>query len=309
MSIRFSRRNAIKLLGAGMAGAWLAPQLSFASSGGLLHKPIPGGGRLPVIGMGTWQTFNVGSDPELLDARTQVVRAFFEHGGGLIDSSPMYGSAPDVMGYALDKLGKPDSLFAAEKVWSPAGGNTHEQVGDLSGRWGIETFDLMQVHNLTDWREHLDALQQMKADGEIGHVGITTSHGRRHDEFEQVMREHEIDFAQLTYNITHREVEERLLPLAREKGIAVIANRPYDGGSLIKGLQRRHEVPEWAREAFDCRNWADFLLKFIVSHPAVTCAIPATTKVEHVIENMRAGHEPMPSQQTRERMIRHIESL
>lgn len=309
MSTRFSRRNAIKLLGAGIAGAWLAPALSFAASGGMVHKAIPGGGRLPVIGMGTWQTFNVGSDPKLLDARTEVVRAFFEQGGGLVDSSPMYGSAPDVMGYALEKLGRPDSLFAAEKVWSPAGVSAREQVAELGERWGIERFELVQVHNLTDWREHLDALQQMKADGEIGHVGITTSHGRRHDEFERVMREHDLDFVQLTYNITHREVEQRLLPLAREKGLAVIANRPYDGGGLIKGIQRRHEVPDWAREEFDCRNWADFLLKFIVSHPAMTCAIPATTKVEHVIENMRVGHEPMPTQRTRERMIRHVESL
>lgn len=309
MSHRHSRRTALKLLGAGIAGAWLAPSFSFTRSGGMLHKPIPGGGKLPVIGLGTWRTFNVGSDPQLLDARTEIVRAFFGHGGGLVDSSPMYGSAPDVMGYALDKLGKPDSLFAAEKVWSPAGGGTREQVAMLAKRWGIENFDLVQVHNLTDWREHLEALQQMKTDGEIAHVGITTSHGRRHDELERVMADHDLDFVQLTYNITHRRVENRLLPLAKEKGIAVIANRPYDGGSLIKGIQRQHEIPEWAAEEFDCRNWADFLLKFIVSHPAITCAIPATTKVEHVIENMRAGHEPMPARKMRERMIRHIESL
>jgi len=309
MSIRFSRRNAIKLLGAGVAGAWLAPGVSLAASGEILRKPIPGGSTLPVIGMGTWQTFNVGSDPKLLDARTEVVRAFLEHGGGLVDSSPMYGSAPDVMGYALDKLGGSASLFAAEKVWSPAGGSASEQVGELSQRWGVNRFELMQVHNLTDWREHLDMLEQMKADGEIAHVGITTSHGRRHGEMERVMRDRDLDFVQLTYNITHRQVEQRLLPLAREKGLAVIANRPYDGGRLIKGIQHRHEVPEWAREEFDCRNWADFLLKFIVSHPALTCAIPATTRVEHVVENMRAGRPPMPSQRVRERMIRHVESL
>ncbi|HKL49734.1 MAG TPA: aldo/keto reductase [Wenzhouxiangellaceae bacterium] len=311
MTFNPSRRSAIKLLGAGIAGAWLAPRtLVAASTGSLVRKPIPGGGTLPVIGMGTWQTFNVGSDPELLAARTDVVRAFFEHGGGLVDSSPMYGSAPDVMGHALEVLGRPDSLFAAEKVWSPAGGSAREQVDELSQRWGIERFELMQVHNLVDWREHLEALQQMKAEGEIGHVGITTSHGRRHDEFERVMTDHDLDFVQLTYNITHREVEERLLPLAEEKGIAVIANRPYNGGRLIKGLQRRGEqVPEWAAEECGCANWADFLLKFIVSHPAMTCAIPATTRVEHVVENMRAGRKPMPSPQARRRMIEHIESL
>ena len=311
MTINRSRRSAIKLLGAGVVGAWIAPRFSLATeSGALLHKPVPGGGSLPVIGLGTWQTFNVGSDPKLLAARTNVVRAFFEHGGGLVDSSPMYGSAPDVMGHALEALGRPQTLFAAEKVWSPAGGTAREQVAELSRRWGIERFDLVQIHNLVDWREHLEALQQMKADGTIGHIGITTSHGRRHDELERVMHDHDIDFVQLTYNLTHRQVEDRLLPLAGEKGIAVIANRPYDGGRLIKGLQRRGDrLPDWAADECGCTNWADFLLKFIVSHPAVTCAIPATSKVEHVVENMRAGREPMPTPQARRRMIDHIESI
>jgi diketogulonate reductase-like aldo/keto reductase len=149
----------------------------------------------------------------------------------------------------------------------------------------------------------------MKADGELGHVGITTSHGRRHDVLERVMAREPIDFVQLTYNLTHRAVEQRLLPLAREKGIAVIANRPYDGGRLIKGLQDRARIPAWAAAEFDCRNWADFLLRFIVSHPAVTCAIPATTRVEHMHENMRAGQGPMPDAATRRRMIRHVEAL
>ncbi|WP_235272404.1 aldo/keto reductase [Halomonas sp. KO116] len=265
---------------------------------------------LPVIGMGTWRTFNVGSDPQLLDARTEVVKAFFEHGGGLIDSSPMYGSAPDMMGYALEQLGTPESLFAAEKVWSPAGGSAREQVAELKDRWKVEHFDLVQVHNLTDWREHLSALQEMKAEGIIRHVGITTSHGRRHREIEQIMTSEDIDFVQLTYNITHREAENRLLPLAEEQGIGVIANRPYDGGSLIKHLKRRDApLPEWVNEECGCTTWADFLLKFIVSYPAITCAIPATTQVEHLRENMRAGHSPMPSPDARQRMTAYIESL
>ncbi|HBX60686.1 MAG TPA: aldo/keto reductase, partial [Methylophaga sp.] len=146
-------------------------------------KSYSGNKKLPVIGMGTWRTFNVGTDPKLLDARTEVVKTFFELGGGLIDSSPMYGSAPDVMGNALQQLGIPDSLFSAEKVWSPAGGSAREQVADLQARWTVEQFDLVQIHNLTDWREHLAALREMKAEGKIGHIGITPSHGRRHQEF------------------------------------------------------------------------------------------------------------------------------
>lgn len=306
-----NRRRTLKWIGAGIAAAWLPSGPALAEPGSLLSKPIPASGqKLPVIGMGTWRTFNVGSDPQLLDARSEVVRAFFRHGGGLIDSSPMYGSAPDVIGYALERLGIPASLFSAEKVWSPAGGTAREQVAELEKRWGVKRFDLVQVHNLTDWRDHLATLREMKAAGEIGYIGITTSHGRRHREFEQVMASEDIDFAQLTYNITHREAEQRLLPLAREKGIAVIANRPYDGGALIKGLKRRGEkVPEWAVEECGCRTWADFLLKFIVSHPAVNCAIPATTRVDHMNENMRAGSAPLPSASARRRMAAAIESL
>lgn len=310
MSNRLTRRQSLKFLGASLAVTLLPPLPIFAASDELLQKRYSGDKKLPVIGMGTWRTFNVGSDPELLDARTEVVKAFFELGGGLIDSSPMYGSAPDVMGYALDKLGIPDSLFSAEKVWSPAGGSAREQVAELQDRWNVEQFDLVQVHNLTDWREHLAALREMKNEGKIGHIGITTSHGRRHDEFEQIMASEEIDFVQLTYNMTHREAENRLLPLAEEKGIAVIANRPFDGGSLIKELKRREEpLPEWAEAECSCSTWAEFLLKFIVSHPAMTCAIPATTKVAHLHENMRAGLGPMPSESTRQKMVKYIESL
>lgn len=310
MNNRFTRRQSLKLIGASLAATLLPSMPIFAASNELLQKSYSGDKKLPVIGLGTWRTFNVGTDPKLLDDRTEVVRTFFELGGGLIDSSPMYGSAPDVMGYALQKLGIPDSLFSAEKVWSPAGGSAREQVADLQSRWNIEQFDLVQVHNLTDWREHLAALQEMKAEGKIRHIGITTSHGRRHQEFEQIMNSEDIDFVQLTYNIAQREAENRLLPLAEEKGIAVIANRPFDGGSLIKGVKRRDEpLPEWAEAECGCTTWAAFLLKFIVSHPAITCAIPATSQVEHLRENMRAGMNPMPSASTRQKMANYFESL
>lgn len=310
MNNRFTRRQSLKLIGASLAATLLPSMPIFAASNELHQKRYSGDKTLPVIGMGTWRTFNVGTDPNLLDARTEVVRTFFELGGGLIDSSPMYGSAPDVMGYALQQLGIPGNLFPAEKVWSPAGGSAREQVADLQARWNVEQFDLVQVHNLTDWREHLAALREMKDEGKIGHIGITTSHGRRHQEFEQIMASEDIDFVQLTYNIAQREAENRLLPLAEEKGIAVIANRPFDGGRLIKGMKRRDEpLPEWAEAECGCSNWAEFLLKFIVSHPAITCAIPATTKVEHLRENMHAGTSPMPSASTRQKMADYIESL
>jgi len=305
-----TRRTALKRIGAGLAWAWLLPRQPLAGTGGLLRMPIPATGEtLPAIGLGTWRTFNVGSDRRMLDARTEVVRAFFAHGGGLVDSSPMYGSAPDLMGHALEVLGHPDTLFAAEKVWSPAGGNAYAQFNALLERWRVRRFDLVQVHNLVDWRAQLVALRQMKAEGKLRYIGITTSHGRRHREFEQVMADEALDFVQLTYNLTHREAENRLLPLALERGLAVIANRPYDGGRLVKWLKRSEPVPEWARQAFGCRTWADYLLRFIVSHPAVTCAIPATTRVDHLEENMAAGLGSLPSPEVRARMVRHVESL
>jgi len=310
MNFDTERRRAMKLIAAGLAGASLAPGWLLAADASPMTRPIPSSGQpLPVIGMGTWKTFNVGSDPKLRRARTRVLEAFVEHGGGMVDCSPMYGSSAAVMGFALEQLGHPDPLFSAEKVWTGDGGETREQIARQASHWRIDRFDLVQVHNLLAWEAHLETLREMKQAGEIRYLGVTTSHGRRHRQLEQVMEREPLDFVQLTYNLTHREAEQRLLPLAREKGIAVIANRPYDGGGLIKGLQARHSVPAWAADEFDCAGWADFLLKFIVTHPAVTCAIPATTRVEHMHENMRAGRGAMPTPEVRQRMIRHVESL
>ena len=310
MSKHVTRRQTLKLLASGLALSTLAPLRLYADSSEMLRKTIPSSGEtLPAIGMGTWQTFNVGTDPQLRSARTEVLKAFFDHGGGMVDCSPMYGSAADVLGYALQQLGTPKSLFSAEKIWTRDGDETRPQTAVQAAAWGIERFDLMQVHNLLEWREHLANLQDMKQQGEIRYIGITTSHGRRHAELEQVMASEDIDFVQLTYSLSHRAVEQRLLPLALEKGIAVIANRPYDGGNLIKPLKQRHKVPEWAAAECGCQTWADFLLKFIVSHPALTCAIPATSQVDHMNENMLAGTGPMPDAKLRQRMIRHFESL
>lgn len=310
MSCNAERRRVLKLFAAGLAGISLGPRSLLAARDLPMTKPIHATGQaLPVIGMGTWQTFNVGSDDQLRRARTEVLAAFTEHGGGMVDCSPMYGSSAAVMGFALDQLGRPESVFSAEKVWTRDGGETRKQISEQASRWRLDRFDLVQVHNLLSWEAHLENLWEMKQAGDIGYVGITTSHGRRHRELEVIMEREPLDFVQLTYNLTHREAEQRLLPLAWEKGIAVIANRPYDGGRLIKGIQASHSVPAWAADAFDCSSWADFLLRFIVSHPAVTCAIPATTRVEHMHENMQAGRGPIPTPDLRDRMLRHVESL
>ncbi|HSP41609.1 MAG TPA: aldo/keto reductase [Luteolibacter sp.] len=307
--MNLNRRHSLKLIGAATGALAFTPDAAFAAQPKGVMKKIPSSGEeLPVIGMGTWRTFNVGSDRVLRDARTEVLKTFFDNGGGMVDNSPMYGSAREVVGYALKKTGIPDTLFSAEKIWTEDGSKTRAQFAESAGMWGVKTFDLMQIHNLVAWQRHLATLREMKQEGKIRYIGITTSHGRRHDDLEKIMREEKLDFVQLTYNLTHREVEQRLLPLAAERGIAVIANRPFDGGELIGRLKsKKSPLPEWASE-IDCKTWAEFLLKFIVSHPAVTCAIPATSKVAHMKENTAARLGRMPDAETRKRMIQYVEN-
>jgi diketogulonate reductase-like aldo/keto reductase len=308
--MNISRRHSLKLIGTGATALATSPSSAWAQAPEAVMKKIPSSGEeLPVIGMGTWRTFNVGSDKVLRDARTDVLKAFFANGGGMVDCSPMYGSAREVLGYALKKTGIPKSLFSAEKIWSEDGSATRTQTTESAGMWGVKAFDLMQIHNLVAWKEHLATLRKMKEEGKIRYIGITTSHGRRHDDLEKILRSEKLDFVQLTYNITHREVEKRLLPAAADNGIAVIANRPFDGGDLFSQIKKKKAaLPAWAAD-FDCKTWAEFLLKFVVSHPSLTCAIPATGKVEHMNQNMAARLGRMPDEATRKRMIQYIEKL
>jgi diketogulonate reductase-like aldo/keto reductase len=271
-------------------------------------RRIPSTGEaIPLVGLGTWITFNVGDDPVARAACTKVMRAFFAAGGRIIDSSPMYGSSQPVIGQGLRALGHPAQLFSAEKVWIGSAERGRMQMEESRRLWEVRRFDLMQVHNLLAWQEHLPILFEMKAAGAIRYVGITTSEGRRHRELEEVMRKHPLDFVQLTYNIADREAEARLLPLARDRGIAVIANRPFREGALLRSLER-HKLPPWSAE-IDAASWAQFALKFIVSHPAITCAIPATTSVAHVRENLAAAAGRMPDAAMRERMAAHVQGL
>jgi diketogulonate reductase-like aldo/keto reductase len=297
-----------RLLGALAATPLLWPQLGTAQQTRPATRAIPSSGEaIPLVGLGSWITFNVGSDRAARDASAEVMRNFFLHGGRLIDSSPMYGSAQEVIGYGLKKLGYPAKLFSADKVWISDGADGPRQIEQSRRLWGVPRFDLLQVHNLLAWEEHLPTLFAMKAAGRLRYVGITTSHGRRHRELEKIMASQPLDFVQLTYNLYDREVEQRLLPLARERGIAVIVNRPFQQGDLL-GRLARHRLPAWAAE-IDCTSWAQFALKFAISHPAVTCAIPATTKVAHVIENMGAAAGRLPDPAMRTRMATYVEKL
>jgi diketogulonate reductase-like aldo/keto reductase len=303
-----SRRSLLCSLAATGAAAVMWPLTGTAQPGSIRTRPVPSTGEaLPLVGLGTWITFNVGRDTEARDSCAAVMRAFFEAGGRLIDSSPMYGSSQEVVGYGLQKLGPPPHLFSADKVWTSSGSAGPSQIEQSRRHWRVPRFDLLQVHNLLAWEAHFETLLTMKAAGEVRYVGISTSEGRRHREFERVMRQHPLDFVQVTYNILDREVEDRILPLAAERGIGVIVNRPFQQGALIDRLER-YPLPPWATE-IDARSWAQFILKFIVSHPAVTCTIPATTRADHVRENMAVATGQLPDAAMRARMIAYVEGL
>ena len=273
-----------------------------------ITRRIPSTGELiPAIGLGTWITFNVGNDPVLRDECATVMAAFFEGGGRMIDSSPMYGSSQPTVGYGLKKLKSPQDPFSAEKVWTSNPSSGPAQIERSRAFWGVPKFDLLQVHNLLSWEEHLKTLFAMKAAGQVRYVGITTSEGRRHDLIEEIMRTQPIDFVQVTYNVVDREIEERILPLAQDRGIGVIVNRPFQEGHLVRQLVR-HPLPRWVGET-GASNWAQFILKFILSHPAVTCAIPATTRVDHVRENLTAATGMLPEEALRQRMAAYVQDL
>lgn len=297
--------QALAVLGAGLA---LGPRALFGENQKAITRAIPSSGEpLPVIGMGTSRTFDVGDDQAARQELTPVLQAFFDNGGALIDSSPMYGSAETVVGDLLKHVSNKEAFFAATKVWADGRQNGIDQMLESMRRLGVSVMDLMQVHNLRDWKTHLGTLRDWKADGKIRYIGITTSHGRFHAELEEIMKTEQLDFVQFSYNIENRSAEKRLLPLAADRGIAVLINRPFQRGSLFQKVKGK-ALPPWSAD-FDCKSWGQFFLKFIISQPAVTCVIPATTKVHHMQDNMAAGFGHVPTADQRRRMLSHVESL
>lgn len=309
---KFNRRSFLQ----SVSGMALAPFFSFPVSlsaatplaSSILTKKIPVSGEsIPVIGMGSWLTFDVDDDETDRARCIKVLETFFKRGGGMIDSSPMYGSSEEVIGYCLNKLPEQNGLFSATKVWIVGKSLGITQMNNSSSYWGLPEFDLMQIHNMLNWRTHLETLKEWKQQGRIRYIGITTSHGRRHKKLEEALLEEEFDFVQFTYNMIDREVEQRLLPVAKERGLAVIINRPFQRGRLFE-LVNNQSLPDFAAE-IDCQNWAQFFLKFIVSHPDVTCAIPATSQVMHMMENMGAGYGQLPDKGMRDRMRQYFEKI
>ena len=267
---------------------------------------LKSGSALPLIGMGTWLTFNVGAEEPAFDQRAKVLDRFLEMGGGMIDSSPMYGRAEAAIGQMMASRNA-DNLFSATKIWAAFDKGGPMQLSDSHRLWAEPVLDLVHVHNLLNWESHLKTLRTAKDAGTVRYIGLTTSHGRRHAALEKLIRSEPIDAVQFTYNINDREAENRLLPAAADQGLTVIINRPFQGGRLFDRIADI-PLPEWAAE-WDIQSWAAFFLKFVISHPAVSCAIPATSRVSHMEENMRALTGPLPDAAARARMAAHFRSL
>ena len=310
MTREMTRREAARLIG-GITASCLWPigaagAQSKNESTTMLTRPIPSSGeKLPVIGLGTWQTFDV--DPAQSAPLAEVLRTFVKLGGRLIDSSPMYGRAEQVIGDLLTKLKLRDSLFLATKVWTRGQQAGIDSMERSFARLQTKTIDLMQVHNLVDAETQLQTMREWKAQGRFRYLGVTHYEAGAFAEVAKILARAKLNFVQINYSIMERDAEEKILPLAQERGIAVIVNRPFGGGDLFHRV-RGKPLPDFAAE-FDCTSWAQFFLKWIVAHPAVTCAIPATNSVQHLDDNMRAGFGRLPDAKLRQRMIEAITNL
>jgi len=266
----------------------------------MLQRSIPSTKeQLPVIGLGTWKVFDVpphSEQPGLL----QVLKEMQQYGGTLIDSSPMYGNAEEVIGKLTQASGIAEQFFYATKVWTQGRKEGIRQMEDSFRKMQRQTMELMQIHNLVDWQVHLETLREWKAQGKIKYIGITHYTDAMHGELERIISSEKIDFVQFNYSVTARAAEKRLLPAAAHYGVATLINRPLGEGALISKVKGK-ALPEWAKE-FDINSWGQFFLKYIVAHPAVTCIIPATSKPEHAKANMLAGQGRMPDEATRKKM-------
>ena len=306
----FSRRKILKLI-AGVPAMALIP--SAHASGAPLKRPIPRTGELlHAVGLGTWQTFDVGVDAAGRAAAREVLARFVKAGGQMVDSSPMYGSSESVVGELAADLSVEKSLFLATKVWTTGREAGVRQMEESFRRMRTLTrthraMDLMQVHNLTDVKTQLKTLREWKEQGRIRYLGVTHYHEGAYAELERLVKSEQLDFAQFNYNVATTAAEQRLLPLCAEYKTAVIVNRPFEEGDLFRRVKGR-ELPKWAEE-FDCASWAQFFLKFILAHPAVTCAIPATRNPDYLVDNLGAALGRLPDAAMRRRMVQHMRSL
>ena len=279
-----------------------------ASRNTMKTRTIPGTDEeVPVVGVGTWQQFDVAAGSTKLKHLRNVLNTLFRTGGSVIDSSPMYGRSESVVGRLLSEMGARDRSFLATKVWTRGRSDGIRQMKRSMERMNTDTIDLMQVHNLVDWRTHLPVLQSWKEEGRVRYHGVTHYTRGSFDDLAEVMRNEDIDFVQLPLSIGVRGAADRLLPIAEDEDIGVVVNRPFEGGSVFSGI-RGGSLPDWADE-IDCSSWAQYFLKYILSHREVTCVIPGTSDPQHMLDNARAGMGRIPDQADRRRMVAYWENL
>lgn len=316
-----SRREFLKSFFAGVTALSLSRSLpkafaeavppltgSGAKTGEMLKRKIPKTGEaIPVIGLGTYIRYDVELSEAQLAPRREVIRLLYESGGRLIDTAYVYGKAQEILGRVTAELGIKDKLFIATKVWAEGREAGIRQMESSLAKLGVGRVDLMQIHNLTDWQTQIATLKEWKAAGKIRYLGITYASPGASGKLMEVMRKEPIDFVQQIYSIAVRDIEKDLLPLAQEKGIAVLVNRNFEGGDLFSKV-RGKPIPEWARE-FGVTSWAQFFLKYVLSHPAVTCVIPATANPAHMADNLQAGFGRLPDERERRLMVEYFEGL
>jgi diketogulonate reductase-like aldo/keto reductase len=306
------RREAATLIGGTAAGLLLPVVASRgqakSDSSPMIMRAIPSSDEnLPVIGLGTWQKFDVDVTPDTRKPLEEVLSLFVKLGGRVIDSSPMYGRAEEVIGELTSARGIREKLFLATKVWTRGKENGIKSMERSLALLRTSRIDLMQVHNLLDVQTHLATLREWKKQGRIRYLGVTHYNSSAFPEVEQILKRQKLDFLQINYSLMEREAEQRVLALAQERGVAVIVNRPFGAGDLFDKV-RSKPLPDWAGD-FDCRSWAQFFLKWIVANSAVTCAIPATGKPQHLEDNMQAGFGRLPDANTRRRIVELVRAL
>ena len=305
MSNSFTRRDAIRVMGYSAAGIMLDPFSAMSDTNTVLTRPIPSSGEmLPVVGLGTWRQFDVGSSASERRPLLEVLKRMSEKGGKAIDSSPMYARSEEVIGDLTNETREADKFFYVTKVWTRGREEGIEQMNASFRKMRRSKMDLMQVHNLVDWQTHLGTLRNWKQEGKVRYIGITHYTDSAHDELEKIVKSETLDFVQFNYSIRNRHAEQSLLNAAKDRGTAVIINQPFESGSLFD-VVRNKPLPAWAGE-YDIKNWAQFFLKYIISHPAVTCVIPGTSDPVHVVENMEASYGTLPDDKARKKMAQHV---
>jgi diketogulonate reductase-like aldo/keto reductase len=304
-----SRRDALQQIGFVSATALLNNEYSMANNQQImLQRNIPvTNEKLPVVGLGSWIQFDVGTSSAERKELSSVLTGMNKSGGKLIDSSPMYGKAEQVIGDLMADLDFKDKLFYATKVWTTGKQAGIDQMNDSFRKMRRKMMDLMQVHNLQDWQTHLKTMKAWKEEGKVRYVGITHYTASAHAQLEQIVKSKAVDFVQFNYSIKVRNAETSLLKAARDHGVAVIINEPFDSGSLFR-LVKGKELPAWSAE-YDIKSWAQYFLKYILANPAVNCVIPGTSDEKHLLDNMGAGYGKLPDEAGRMKMIKYLETV